>query len=49
MHELYAYAGLRIYLTMQITMKANTEFNYKNKSEINYCTRINYATSENSN
>ena len=38
MNELYAYAWMRIYLTMRLTMKANTEINYY-KTE-------NYAISE---
>ena len=38
MHELYAYARMRIYLTMGLTMKENTEINY-------YKTR-NYTASE---
>ena len=46
MHELYAYAVLRIYLTMQITTKTNTEINYESKYEINYYKTGNYATSE---
>ena len=46
MHELYAYARLRIYLTMRITKKENTEINYESKSETNYCKMGNYATSE---
>ena len=29
MHELYAYAGTRIYLTMWLPTKANTEINYE--------------------
>ena len=49
MHELYAYAGLQIYLTMRITMKENIEINYERKSETNYCKTGNYATSEKSN
>ena len=28
MHELYAYVGMRIYSTMRLTTKANTEINY---------------------
>ena len=36
MHELYAYAWMRIYLTTRLTMKANTEINYESKSETNY-------------
>ena len=44
MYELYAYAGMIIYLTMQSTMKANIEINYKSKSETNYCKTRNYAT-----
>ena len=46
MHELYAYAGLRIYLTMQITMKSNNEINYESKSKTNYCKTENYATTQ---
>ena len=46
MHELYAYAGMRIYLTMKLTTKSNTEINYKRKSEANYCKTRNYATNE---
>ena len=46
MHELYAYAGLRIYLNMRITTKENTEINYESKSETNYCKTRNYSTSE---
>ena len=49
MHELYAYAGLQIYLTMRITMKSNTEINYESKSKTNYCKTGNYATSKKSN
>ena len=49
MHELYAYAGMRIYLTMQLTTKANIEINYKGKSETNYSKTWNYATNENNN
>ena len=49
MHELYAYVGMRIYLTMQITTKENTEINYEIKYETNYCKIGNYATSEKSN
>ena len=49
MHELYAYAGMRIYLTMRLTMKENTEINYESKYEINYYKTRNYATSENNN
>ena len=49
MHELYAYAGMRIYLTMRLTTKANNEINYENKFETNYCKTRNYATSEKSN
>ena len=49
MHELYAYAGMRIYLTMRLTTKANTEINYERKYEINYNKTGNYATSEKSN
>ena len=33
MHELYAYARLRIYLTIRLTTKANTEINYEIKYE----------------
>ena len=33
MHELYAYAGMRIYLTMWLTTKENTEINYESKYE----------------
>ena len=36
-------------LTIQLTMKANTEINYESKYEINYYKTGNYATSENSN
>ena len=49
MHELYAYAGMIIYLTMRLTMKENTEINYEIKYETNYCKTGNYATSEKSN
>ena len=49
MHELYAYTGLQVYLTMQIITKENTEINYEKKSENSYCKTINYATSEKSN
>ena len=49
MHELYAYAVMRIYLTMRLTTKANTEINYESKYEINYYKTGNYATSEKSN
>ena len=45
MHELDAYAGMRIYLTMW----ANTKINYERKYEINYYKIGNYATSENNN
>ena len=31
MHELYAYVGMRIYLTIRLTTKANTEINYQIK------------------
>ena len=46
MHELYAYVGLRIYLTMRINTKANAEINYEIQFETNYCKTRNYATSE---
>ena len=49
MHELYSYAGMRIYLTMQLTMKENTEINYEIKYETNYCKTGNYAISEKTN
>ena len=49
MHELYAYVGMRIYLTMRLTTKENTEINYESKSKTNYCKTGNYATSEKSN
>ena len=49
MHELYAYAGMRIYLTMWLITKANTEINYESKYEINYNKTKNYATGEKSN
>ena len=49
MHELYAYAGMRIYLTMWLTTKENIEINYESKYEINYYKIGNYATSEQSN
>ena len=49
MHELYAYAGMRIYLIMQLTTKENTEINYERKSKTNYCKTGNYARSENNN
>ena len=49
MHGLYAYAGMRIYLTMRLTTKQNTEINYKNKYEINYYETGNYTTNEKSN
>ena len=45
MHELYAYAGMRIYLTMCLITKANTEINYEIKYEINYNKIKNYAIS----
>ena len=48
MHELYAYAGMRIYLTMRLTMKENTKINYESKYEINYYRTGNYATSKKS-
>ena len=37
MHGIYAYAGMRIYLTMRLTTKANTEITYERKFETNYC------------
>ena len=49
MRELYAYAGMRTYLTTRLTTKANTKINYERKSETNYCKTGNYATSENNN
>ena len=49
MHELYAYAGMRIYLTIRLTMKENTEINYESKYEINHYKTRNYTASENSN
>ena len=49
MHEIYAYAGMRIYLTMKLTTKANTEINYESKYEANFCKTGNYCTSENNN
>ena len=49
MYELYAYAGLQIYLTMRITTITNTEINYESKYETNYCKIGNYATNEKSN
>ena len=49
MHELYAYAGMRIYLTMQSTTKTYTEINYGRIYETNYCKIGNYATNEKSN
>ena len=49
MHELYAYAGMRIYLTMRLTTKAKSGINYENKSETNYCKTGNYAISEKNN
>ena len=48
MHELYAYAGMRIYLTMWLTTKANTDINYERKYEINYYKTRNYAISKKS-
>ena len=47
MHELYAYAGMRIYLTTQLTTKENTEINYESKYETSFCKTGNYASSEN--
>ena len=47
--NLYAYAGMRIYLTMRLTTKENTEINYESKYETNYYRTRNYATSEKSN
>ena len=49
MHELYAYAGMRIYLTMRLTTKANTKINYESKSKTDYYKTGNDATSENIN
>ena len=49
MHELYAYAGMRIYLTMRLTTQENTKINYERKSKTNYCKTRNYATSDNNN
>ena len=49
MHELYAYAGMKIYLTMWLTMKENTEISYESKSKTTYCKTRNYATSETNN
>ena len=49
MHELDAYAGMRICLSMWLTTKGNTEINYEIKYETNYCKTRNYATNENSN
>ena len=46
MHELYAYAGMGIYLTMWLITKENIEINYESKYEINYNKTENYATSE---
>ena len=46
MHELYAYAGMRIYLTMRLTTKANTKINYESKYEINYYRKENYIASQ---
>ena len=46
MHELYAYLGMRIYLTMWLTTKENTKINYESKYEINYYKTGNYAISE---
>ena len=46
MHELYAYAGMRIYLTMQLTTKENIEINYESKYEINHYKIGNYTASE---
>ena len=45
MHELYACAGMRIYVPMRLIMKENTEINYESKFETNYCKIRNYATS----
>ena len=49
MHKLYAYAGMRIYLTMRLTAKASTEINYESKGEINHYKTGNYTASEKSN
>ena len=49
MHELYVYEGMRIYLTMRLTTKANTEINYESKYEINHYKTGNYTASENNN
>ena len=49
MHELYAYARMRIYLTMLLTTKANTKINYESKYEINHYKIGNYTASEKSN